>query len=61
VIVMKLRTEERPLDLAFRRILLILVKAVLAKKLVGEDKTQIIVDQGVLFTFLRWVTLEYVY
>lgn len=36
MVVMKL-TEERPLDLAFRRILLILVKAVLAKKLGGRQ------------------------
>lgn len=44
------------MDLAFRKILLILVKAVLAKKLRGGGRggnTQVIVDQGVLFTFLR--------
>lgn len=40
-IVKKLRTEKRPLDLAFRRILLILVKAVLAKMLGGEAKPRL--------------------
>lgn len=41
MIVKKLRTEKRLLDLAFRRILLILVKAVLGKMLGGEAKPRL--------------------
>lgn len=42
MIIKNLRAEERPLDLAFRRSLLILVKAGLAKKWLGVGgKTQI--------------------
>lgn len=58
-IVMKLRTEKRCSDLAFKKFLLSLVKAVLAKKRWGV-KLRLQWIEEFCFLFSRWERLEHV-
>lgn len=58
--VVKLRAEERPVDLAFVRIMLALGKAVLPTWLEGETRSTVDLRSFVKFFFLRWVRFELV-